>query len=120
MMAGCDGQTPVAGPSPSVSIGAEEKESPAAKKEVWEGTWDDRNTNPTLGVVSRSEGNIILRVAPDGSVTGEGSATQTAEGGSKDYDIRISGRRDEDAFRLDWTGSGRHDQHRGPHRGHHR
>jgi hypothetical protein len=102
----CAGQTPVAGPSPSVSIGTEEKGSPAAKKEVWEGTWDDRNTNPTLGVVSRSEGNIILTVAPDGSVTGEGSATQTTEGGSKDYDIRISGRRDEDAFRLDWTGPG--------------
>lgn len=105
LVTACAGRNPVAGPSPSVSLGAAQ-ESPTPREEVWEGTWEDRNTNPTVGVVSRSEGNIILEVGPDGSVTGEGSATQTTEGGSKDYDISISGTRDEDAFRLDWTGPG--------------
>lgn len=105
-MAGCGEQTPVAGPSPSVSIGAEEKESPAGKKEVWEGTWEDQHRNPTVGVASRSEGTVILIVAPDGSVSGEASATQTTEGGSADFTIKFTGTRDDEAFRLGGTGPG--------------
>lgn len=104
-LTGCADQAPVAGPSPSVSIGAVE-ESPVGKKEVWDGTWEDHHENPATGVASRSEGNLILTVAPDGSVTGEGTATQTTEGGSKDFDLKFRGTRHEDAFRLAFTGPG--------------
>jgi hypothetical protein len=88
-----------------VSIGATEA-SPTVGEEIWEGTWEDENRTPAVGVVSRSDGNVILTVAPDGSVTGEGTATQTTEGGSKDYDITITGTRNDEAFLLDWTGPG--------------
>jgi hypothetical protein len=37
---------------------------------------------------------------------GDGSATQTTEGDSAEHDLRFRGTRDEDAFRLRFTGPG--------------
>jgi hypothetical protein len=39
-------------------------------------------------------------------VSGKGSATQVTEGGSGRFKIEVTGTRDEDAFRLTWSGPG--------------
>lgn len=69
--------------------------------EVWEGTFHDEHFNTVLGAVdSTSDGTIRLTVAPDGSVSGKGSARQVTEGSTGEYTITISGTREDDAFRL--------------------
>ena len=68
--------------------------------EVWEGTEHGEWMQASLGVVSTHDGTIKLTVAPDGSVSGEGSGTQWAPASTGDYTTTISGTRDDNAFRL--------------------
>jgi large exoprotein involved in heme utilization and adhesion len=73
-------------------------------REVWTGTLRDEHR--TTEVVSSSEGTIRLKVEPDGTVSGRGSATQVTEGGSGRFKIEVTGTRDEAAFHLTWSGPG--------------
>jgi hypothetical protein len=73
-------------------------------REVWTGTLVDEHRAPV--VVSHSEGTIRLTVAPDGTVTGKGTATQFTEGGNGRFKIGVTGTRDGDVFHLTWTGPG--------------
>ena len=57
-------------------------------------------------MVSSSDGTFKLTVAPDGTVSGKGSATQVTEGGTGRFTFEVTGTRDDDGFRLTWTGPG--------------
>ena len=77
-------------------------EGPA--RENWSGTLHDEHR--TTEVVSSSDGKFKLTVAPDGTVSGKGSATQVTEGGTGRFKFEVTGTRDDDEFRLTWTGPG--------------
>jgi hypothetical protein len=65
--------------------------------EEWTGRWREGNEG------MQSSGTFTLMVAPDGSVTGEGQGTQETGGVHANYDVTITGTRDDEAFRLTFT-----------------
>lgn len=73
-------------------------------RENWSGTLHDEHR--TTEVVSSADGKFKLTVAPDGTVSGKGSATQVTEGGMGRFKIEVTGTREDDEFRLTWTGPG--------------